>query len=166
MMQDAMNFDTHRSVAGPAPRRISWSMSGEAGLRASRFAYPAQRLSARRAARWPLGGTGRTAESRQTLLVYATLLGLLLIVFAAGMKGVALARPLFIAGCLGVAWQAWRIRPGLHAEVVVILFVFAAFLRRVVDSHAGFNASGIMLVGPLLALSVALPALRTGTAPA
>ena len=142
-------------------------MSVQASLRAPRFACPPGRLAPAGLSRLPLSayrpyrGTVRTAESRQTLLVYATLLGLLLVVFAAGMKGTSLARPLFIAGSFGVAWQAWRVRPGLHAEVVVILFAFAAFLRRVVDSHAGFNASGIMLVGPLLALSVALPTLRT-----
>jgi hypothetical protein len=97
---------------------------------------------------------------RDRLIIYALLAGLILVVFAAGLKGVGAVRPLFILGCVALAWRAWRVGPGLHIEVAIILFTLAPFLRRVVDLHAGFSANGLMLIGPLGSLMVALPELR------
>lgn len=88
------------------------------------------------------------------LTVYGLLAGLLLLTLLMGLVGIGLARILFIGGCVAVAWRALKVGPGLHVEVVTILFMLAPFLRRVVDVKAGFNASGIMLVGPLLALAL------------
>jgi hypothetical protein len=110
-----------------------------------------------------LPGTGPGADgqpARPRLIVYGQLAGLLLATLLMGMAGVGLARPLFILGCAVLAWRALRVGPGLHIEVVIALFAFAPFLRRMVDVNAGFNVSGIMLLGPLLALAVPLPELR------
>ena len=92
--------------------------------------------------------------STAMLTVYVMLVTLLVMTFVVGMMGVGAIRFVFIAGSIGVAWRAWRVSPGMHTEVLIYLFSLAPFLRRVVDSHAGYNASGIMLVGPLLALAI------------
>lgn len=69
------------------------------------------------------------------------------------------ARIVFILGCAGVGWYAWRQGPAVHLQAMLVLFSFAPFARRVVDFFSGFDQGGIMLVGPLLALLAALPAL-------
>ena len=105
-------------------------------------------------------GDGTDRFDRNTLTVYGWLLGLLITTLLLGLAGIGLGRPLFILGCIAVAWRALKVSPGMHAEVIVVLFAFAPFLRRIVDAGAGFNPSGIMLVGPLLALAVPLTELR------
>ena len=66
-----------------------------------------------------------------------------------------------MAGCLGVAVRAYqRGSFALHVQVAIPLFVFAPLLRRIVDLHVGYDASGSMLVGPLLALTAVFPTLR------
>ncbi len=70
-----------------------------------------------------------------------------------------LARIVFVFGCVVVGCYAWRQGPAAHLQAMLVLFSFAPFARRVVDLSAGFDAGGIMLVGPLLALLVAIPRL-------
>lgn len=70
-----------------------------------------------------------------------------------------LARIAFVFGCILVGWFAWRQGAAAHLQAMLVLFSFAPFARRVVDLFAGFDAGGIMLVGPLLALLVAIPRL-------
>lgn len=84
-----------------------------------------------------------------------------LLAFACGAVQVAggLVRPLFVLGCLVVSLHAWRQGPARHVQAMLVLFCFAPFARRIVDYYAGFEASGIMLVGPLLALLVPAPRL-------
>ena len=72
----------------------------------------------------------------------------------------AIARPLFLAGCIGVGWYAWSRSPSAHFQTVLALFCFAPFLRRLVDATVGFDQGGLMVAGPLLALLVTLPELR------
>jgi len=72
------------------------------------------------------------------------------------------SRLLFVIGCGAVGWYAWRQRPGDHLQAALILFVFAPFVRRIVDLSAGYDQLGLMLIGPLLAIlapAVALPRL-------
>jgi O-Antigen ligase len=71
-----------------------------------------------------------------------------------------LFRPLFVAGCGAVGWYAWRIGPSAHVQVALFLFAFAPFARRVVDLSAGYDQTGLMLIGPLLAILSPLPHLR------
>lgn len=78
-----------------------------------------------------------------------------------GAVSASLARPLFVIGCLAVAHLAWRESPASHLRVLILLFVFAPFLRRITDLGAGYDPLGLMLVGPLFAL--ALPGLRLMT---
>jgi len=98
----------------------------------------------------------RVGEDR---LVLAGFVILILVVLAAGLKGIGLARPLFIAGCPVLAYFAWRIGPGRHVELAIVLFACAPLLRRVVDYSTGYDPNAVMLVGPLLALLVPLPEL-------
>ncbi len=95
------------------------------------------------------------------ITAYIALLGLLLFTAFLGQVGVGAARLLFVVGCFGVAVRAYRTGGlPLHLESSLVLFVFAPLLRRVVDVHLGYDASGTMLVGPLLALTAAFPELR------
>lgn len=69
----------------------------------------------------------------------------------------AFARPLFICGCAGAGWYAWRQGPAAHLQAVLALFAFAPFVRRIVDVSVGFDQAGLMLVGPLLAILAPAP---------
>ena len=71
------------------------------------------------------------------------------------------ARVLFIAGCAILARDAWARSPAVHFQAVLAMFCFAPFLRRLVDAAVGFDPSGVMLAGPLVALLVTLPGLRS-----
>jgi hypothetical protein len=62
------------------------------------------------------------------------------------------SRPIFIIGCMLIGWLAWRQGPTVHVQATLFLFVFAPFLRRIVDLTAGYDTAGIMLVGPLAAM--------------
>ena len=106
-------------------------------------------------------GTTTPAMLTRALRDYAPLLMLLLLTGIMGQYGLSIARLLFVAGCLGVAISAYQ-RGGfaLHVQTVIPLFVFAPLLRRIVDLHVGYDASGSMLVGPLLALTAVFPALK------
>ena len=81
----------------------------------------------------------------------AAVLVLLGTVVIGGALG-GLARLLFVLGCGAVGWYAWRQRPGAHLQAALILFVFAPFVRRIVDLSAGYDQLGLMLIGPLLAI--------------
>jgi O-Antigen ligase len=71
-----------------------------------------------------------------------------------------LFRPLFVAGCGAAGWYAWRSGPYAHVQAALFLFAFAPLARRVVDVSAGYDPSGLMLIGPLLAIVAPLPQLR------
>jgi len=73
-------------------------------------------------------------------------------------------RPLFIAGCAAVGWSSWKRDPAAHLQSAILLFSFASFVRRLVDLAAGYDPSGVMLTGPLLAILVpfAMAAFSTG----
>lgn len=75
-----------------------------------------------------------------------------------GMLGSSV-RPLFVLGCGVAGWLAWRQGPGAHLQAALMLFAFAPFVRRVVDLSVGYDTSGVMLVGPLIALLVPAPRL-------
>jgi hypothetical protein len=96
-------------------------------------------------------GQRRPGQLRPVLL-YIEVAALFAGMFAAGRLGLAPARYGFVAFCAAIGWQAWRQGPARHLEMSVILFVWAPFLRRVMDLSAGFDPAGFMLVGPLLAL--------------
>ena len=70
-----------------------------------------------------------------------------------------IARPFFILGCGAVGWYAWRQGPGAHLKVALTLFAFAPLVRRVVDLSVGYDYTGLMLIGPLLAILVPVPQL-------
>jgi hypothetical protein len=69
-------------------------------------------------------------------------------------------RPLFVVSCGVVGWYAWRAGPCAHVQAVLFLFVFAPIARRIVDLSAGYDQTGLMLIGPLLAIIAPLPCLR------
>ena len=82
---------------------------------------------------------------------------------ALSVAGISAARLLFIAGCAAVAWDALRQGARAHYAVSFVLFCTAPFLRRLVDVYAGYEASGLMLSGPMLAILVPVPRLVTQT---
>lgn len=95
---------------------------------------------------WPLPGW---------IAAVALLAGTALIGGALG----SVSRPLFMLGCVGVGWYAWRQSPAAHLQAALTLFAFAPFVRRVVDLSVGFDQSGLLLVGPLLAILAPAPRL-------
>ncbi|MDB5619400.1 O-antigen ligase family protein [Tardiphaga sp.] len=103
-------------------------------------------LSSFRASVWPVPGW---------VVALALLAGTALIGGALG----SISRPLFMLGCVGVGWYAWRQGPAAHLQAALMLFAFAPFVRRVVDLTAGFDQSGLLLVGPLLAILAPAPRL-------
>ena len=105
----------------------------------------------------------RAAQSRQAapLATYGWLIALLGGTFVLGFAGVgAPLRPLFVVGCAAVSYDAWRRGASIHLQVAIALFCVTPFLRRVVDFHAGFDATGVMLAGPLLAILIPTAELR------
>lgn len=92
----------------------------------------------------------RALASRARLALVALVLGTMVLSLGAG----SVARPLFILGSAGVGYLAWRESTGRTIEVALTLYVFAPFLRRLVDVHAGFEPSGVMLLGPVLAILI------------
>jgi hypothetical protein len=84
---------------------------------------------------------------------------LLVFVVTIGPSFGSLIRPLFILGCAAAGWYAWRVSPTVHVQAALCLFAFAPFARRIVDLAIGYDQSGLMLVGPLLAIIVPFPRL-------
>lgn len=91
------------------------------------------------------------------VLAYGTLFAF---TAALGAIGQSVSRPLFVIGCVGLGYLGWRAGPGRHVQVATWLFVFSPLLRRIVDQGCGFDESGLMLAGPLLALLVPCGDLR------
>jgi hypothetical protein len=86
-----------------------------------------------------------------------------LVLIAAIAAGPALgsaSRPVFVLACGAAGWYAWSRSPAEHLQAALLLFTFAPFVRRIVDLSAGYDAAGLMLVGPLLAILAPLPRLR------
>jgi hypothetical protein len=73
----------------------------------------------------------------------------------------SLIRPAFIVGCAAAGWYAWRVSPAVHVQAALWLFSFAPFARRIVDLSIGYDQSGLMLVGPLMAILAPFPRLLT-----
>ena len=100
--------------------------------------------------------TRALTQSWARLALVGLLLGTLGLAFAAP----GLARPLFVLGCAAVGAIAGREGCGRSVEVAVSLYVFAPFLRRIVDLGIGFDPSSTMLLGPVLAIAIPAVDLR------
>ena len=105
--------------------------------------------------------SGMGVKAAGTLIDYALLASFLLLTAILAQYGVGITRVLFVIGCMGLAVRAYQ-RGGfaLHVQTAIPLFVFAPLLRRVLDLHTGYDPSGSMLVGPLLALTAVFPELN------
>ncbi len=99
---------------------------------------------------------GRATANRSRLALVALIGGTIALSVAA--PGVV--RPLFILGSAVVGYIAWREGCGRSIEVALTLYVFAPLLRRMVDVHIGFDPSGVMLLGPVLAILIPTVELR------
>ncbi len=120
------------------------------------LARPVQaRLPGRNAAR-PAARRGLLPHVPARLALVAVLLGTAALGFVSG----TLARPAFLLGCLGVGYLAWREGAARSVECAIYLFCFAPCLRRIADYTTSYEASGYMLLGPLLAICVPLLELR------
>ena len=125
-------------------------------------------LTAYPGTRPPAGRDRSQRETSTVSAVYNTVLGdyaplvvLLMLTGVMGELGLGVTRLLFVVGCFGVAVRAYqRGSFALHVQIALTLFVFAPLLRRILDLHTGYDASGSMLVGPLLALTAVFPELR------
>jgi hypothetical protein len=93
-------------------------------------------------------------------LAHVALIVLLAGTFALGILHVSLARPLFVLGAAIVGYLAWCEKPARCIECAIVLFALAPLLRRVVDYGVGYDESGFMLLGPLLAIIVPTVELR------
>jgi hypothetical protein len=94
------------------------------------------------------------ASRHQTVLLYAMLAGLILLIWLLGSHGLAITRDLFLVASIGLGYVTWRMGAGRHLEAAVVLFAVTPFLRRVVDYATGYDERGLMLSGPLLFLLV------------
>jgi hypothetical protein len=81
-------------------------------------------------------------------------LALLIGIAATGGTLGGAGRLVFVLVCGFVGWYAWRQGPAAHLQAALTLFVFAPFVRRIVDLSAGYDQLGLMLIGPLLAILV------------
>ncbi len=105
-----------------------------------------------------LAGT-RSAQGGWTLPGWAPAILLLLAMAVVGPHLGSLSRPLFVLGCAAAGWYAWQRGPAAHLQAVLFLFAFSPFVRRLVDLSVGYDANGLMLVGPLLAIMIPAPKL-------
>src|ERR1700760_3958092 len=78
--------------------------------------------------------------------------GFLVVCAMLGFAGIAATRQLFVVGCLLLGIMAKRDSPGRHLEVMIILFAFAPFIRRVIDLSAGYDPLATKVSGPMLAM--------------
>lgn len=93
--------------------------------------------------------------------IYAWLIALIGGTAALGVAGVgAPLRPLFVGGCAIVGYDAWRRGASIHLQVAITLFCLTPFLRRIVDLHAGFDTTSVMLIGPMIAILIPTVELR------
>ena len=109
----------------------------------------------------PLGKLRSPSKGTSTVGDYTLVVSFLLLTGLLAQYGISLTRFLFVVGCIGLAIRAYQ-RGGfaLHVQTAVQLFVFAPMLRRILDLHTGYDPSGSMLVGPLLALTAVFPELN------
>jgi O-Antigen ligase len=106
-------------------------------------------------------GVSSTASNREwPVLAVAPAVLLLIFAVTIGPRLGGLIRPLFVVGCGAAGWYAWRAGPYAHVQAALVLFAFSPFARRIVDLPLGYDQSGIMLVGPMLAILAPLPSLR------
>lgn len=95
------------------------------------------------------------------LLGYTPLATLLGSTFLLGFAGVGTAvRPMFVLGCAVVSYRAWQRSAAYHLQIAIALFCLTPFLRRIVDSSAGYDPAGLMLIGPFLAILIPTIELR------
>lgn len=93
-------------------------------------------------------------EKRPATLLYLPIALLIFGTYFAGAQGLSAVRWVYLLGCVGIAFQALRLGTGYHFEALIALFAFSPFLRKVVDFSCGYDESGLMLMGPLLAALV------------
>jgi hypothetical protein len=98
-------------------------------------------------------------RDRPAASLYLSFLVLGIVTYFGGTHDISEVRLLYLGGCVGVAFFALRLGTAYHFEVLVVLFAFSPFLRRIVDYHCGFDPHGYMLSGPLLAALLPTPAL-------
>jgi hypothetical protein len=109
-----------------------------------------------------LGMPGRAGGCRPAVWapVHLALLSLVLVALAGGLLRSGDVRACYVLGAGMVGWLAWREGPARSVETVILLFAVTPFLRRIVDQGVGFDPTGLMLLGPMLAALVPTIELR------
>ncbi len=105
---------------------------------------------------WKPGLRGMVLRSKARLALVALLAGTAVLAVALP----AVARPAFVLGSAIVGTMAWRESCGSSIETALTLYVFAPFLRRLVDVSIGFDPASTMLIGPVLAIAIPTVELR------
>jgi hypothetical protein len=108
------------------------------------------------------------AQARPTRVGYRSwlvLLGSLAVLAIACFVAGGAARFAWIIGVGALGTWAWSRSMTFHLQAVTIAFVLSPILRRVVDVHAGYEPSGLMLIAPLIALLAPCLSLLTGRRP-
>lgn len=100
------------------------------------------------------------ADATSPALLYLPVVTLIVVTAMLGPSLGSHARLPFLLAAFAVGWHAWSRSPYLHVQVVLVLFSLTPLLRRLVDYSAGFDASGMMIAGPLFALLAPAPELR------
>jgi hypothetical protein len=119
---------------------------------------PAPRVRLYRA---PPPAPRQTQGVMQEILLGVVGCGMLLPYAAIFTLGGAATRTLYPLYCLIVGLAMIRHRRALYPSFVVIVFVMAPFLRRVIDEHAGFQQFNLVLLAPYVTLLPTLvPLLR------
>ncbi len=126
-----------------------------ADLVESRLTVPRRTGLSRRAA--PAVRPAGTGVAVPTLILVA--LGALIVPYGLIMASASLARLLFPVYALLVGAYVLYRRRGCYLSFCVGLLVFAPYLRRVADFHAGFQQTNPILIAPYVALLPCLPSL-------
>lgn len=81
-------------------------------------------------------------------LTYAALVAVVGAMAVGGLG--AVARPLYMLGGVAIAWLSLRRSPWLYLSATMWFWLVTAFVRRLIEWRAGFNATDIILATPNL----------------
>jgi hypothetical protein len=129
-------------IAGQPPLRARLRTGLRTGLRAA-------------------GGARRMAVHDEVVLAMAMAALLLAVVALSALGAGTVARPLFMLSALAIAVLAKRRSPWLYLHATLWVWLTAAFVRRMIEWHGGFNATDIVLVTPHLTALLIVPDILT-----
>ena len=104
-----------------------------------------------RAVAWPGRAVAAPSPTRQQLDLALAYCALVAVVAALAVVGLGVvARPLYMLGGVFIAWFSLRRSPWLYLSATMWFWLVTAFVRRLIEWRAGFNATDIILATPNL----------------